>query len=236
MASMLLPRPRPRKLIAFALLGLACGGVAAVSASGCTPVPAAAPKPCDIQIVTLNLYAADNINPNEKGNPRPVVIRLYQLKNDVRMENATYDEILLKDKEVLQDDMLKMDELSIYPNDLVQVKFERIKEASVLAGVALFHSPKGTSWKTYYTFPPLPSDAASCGRGGDAGADGGKGESDPQTAFFVESTKIDNGSQFDESMFPNSTSMRKIDLPKRSASPEGPSGATGAPAATPTPR
>ena len=116
------------------------------------------------------------------------------------------------------------------------MKFERIKEASVLAGVALFHSPKGSSWKTYYTFPPLPSDAASCGRGGDAGADAGKGESDPQTAFFVESTKIDNGSQFNESMFPNSTSMRKVDLPKRSASPEGAAAAPGAPAATPTPR
>ena len=104
MASMLLSRPRSRKLLAFAFLGLAFGGVAAVTVSGCGPsAPAAAPKPCDIQIVTLNLYAADNINPNEKGNPRPVVIRLYQLKNDVRMENATYDEILLKDKEVLQE-------------------------------------------------------------------------------------------------------------------------------------
>lgn len=233
---MLLPRPRSRKLIAFALLGLAFGSASVLSVAGCGPAaPAEAPKPCDIQIVTLNLYAGDNINPNEKGNPRPVVIRLYQLKNDVRMENATYDEILLKDKETLQDDLLKMDEVSVFPNDLVQVKFERIKEASVLAGVALFHSPKGTSWKTYYAFPPLPSDAAACGaRGGDAGA--GKGESDPKTAFFVESTKIDNGSQFDESMFPNATSIRKIDLPKRSASPEGPSAAPGTPAATPIPR
>ena len=235
MASMLLPRLRSRKLVAIALVGLACGGVSALSIAGCSPPPAVAPKPCDIQIVTLNLYAADNINPNEKGNPRPVVIRLYQLRNDVRMENATYDEILLKDKETLQDDLLKVDEVSIFPNDLVQVKFERIKEASVLAGVALFHSPKGTSWKTYYAFPPLPSDAAACGSRGDAGA--GKGESDPKTAFFVESTKIDNGSQFDESMFPNSTSIRKIDLPKRSASPEGPAAAPGAPpAAAPTPR
>ncbi len=80
--------------------------------AGCSPAaPAQAPKPCDVQIVTLNLYAADNINPNERGNTRPVVVRLYQLKNDVRMENATYDEILLKDKETLADDFGKVDEL-----------------------------------------------------------------------------------------------------------------------------
>ena len=220
-----------RKLVMLTLGGLALGSMGALLVvTGCGPAaPAAAPKPCDVQIVTLNIYAADNINPNENGNPRPVVVRLYQLKNDVRMENATYDEILLKDKETLEDDMMKVDSFSVFPNELVQVKFERIKEASVLAGVALFHSPKGTSWKTYYAFPPLPGEAAACGgRGGDAGPDAGaKGETDPRTAFFIDSAKIDNGSQFDESMFPNATSVRKVDLPKKSASPESPAAPAG---------
>jgi type VI secretion system protein VasD len=191
-------------------------------ASGCSSAepPAAAPKPCDVQVVTLNIYAADNINPNDSGNPRPVVVRLYQLKNDVRMENASYDDILLKDKEALQDDLMKVDEVSVFPNDLVEVKFERIKEASVLAGVALFHSPKGTSWKTYYGFPLLPGEAQCGGRA----SDGGKADADPRTAFFLESTKIDNGTQFDESMFPNATSIRKVDLPKRSSGGGGSSG------------
>src|SRR6185369_2578655 len=170
--------------------------------------------------VTLNIYAADNINPNEKGNARPVVVRLYQLKNDVKMENATYDEILLKDKDTLADDLMKVDEFSVFPNDLVQVKFERMKEATVLAGVALFRTPKGNSWKTYYAFPPIPAEAAACGSrgGGDAGV---KPEADPKTSFYLVETKIDNGSQFDETMFPNATALRKIDLPKKSASPEG---------------
>src|SRR5690242_2301639 len=218
----MLPRlrisPRPVALLAFALVGLGVGGFGVTACS--TPV-AQAPKPCDVQVVTLNIYAADNINPNEKDNPRPVVVRLYQLKNDVRMENATYDDILLKDKETLQDDMLKVDELTVFPNDLVQVKFERIKEASVLGGVALFHSPKGTSWKTFYAFPLLPGEASCGGRA----SDGGKAEADPHTAFFLESTKIDNGSQFDESMFPDASAVRRIDLPKKSASPEPPAAA-----------
>jgi type VI secretion system protein VasD len=199
-----------------------------VSGCGGAEPPPVAPKPCDVQVVTLNIYAADNINPNENGNPRPVVVRLYQLKNDVRMENATYDDILLKDKETLQDDLMKVDEVSVFPNDLVQVKFERIKEASVLAGVALFHSPKGTSWKTYYGFPLLPGEAQCGGREGDAGT---KAEADPRTAFFLESTKIDNGTQFDESMFPDASAVRKVDLPKRSS---GSSGGLGAPPSLPS--
>lgn len=228
MASMLSSRrflPWSARLFALALAGATSAGVLALSAAGCSAgPPAAAVKPCDVQVVTLNIYAADNINPNEKGNPRPVVVRLYQLKNDVKMENATYDEILLRHKEVLEDDLMKVDEVEIFPNDLVQVKFERIKEATVLAGVALFRTPKGNSWKTFYAFPPMPAEAACGGRA----VDGGKPEADPKTSFFLESGKIDNGSQFDESMFPNSTALRKIDLPKKSASPEA-----AAPAAAP---
>ena len=195
-------------LTAFASLGATCAPAAPVEPS----------KPCDVQIVTLNIYAADNINPNENGNPRPVRVQLYQLKNEVRMENATYDQILNDAKTTLDDDVLKVDELSVFPNDLVEVKFERIKEATTLAGVALFHGPKGSSWKTFYQFPLMPGEVACGGRG----KDGGAPEADPRTAFFIEGAKIDNGSQFDETMFPNANPVRKVNLPKKGASPEGP--------------
>ena len=222
----LLHRPRTFAALTLACVGVLAGGLAG-SLTACSTPPAQAPKPCDVQVVTLNIYAGDDINPNEKGNPRPVVVRLYQLKNDVRMENATYDEILLKDKDTLGEDMAKMDEVEVFPNDLVQVKFERIKDATVLAGVALFHGPTGTSWKTYYAFPPIPAAAAACGA---AAKDAGTPTADPKTAFFIKANKIDNGSQFDESMFPTSNPIRKIDLPKKSAASEPAAAAPAAPA------
>jgi type VI secretion system protein VasD len=207
---------RAQRLAALAAVGFGLGA-AGVWAAGCSSAPPPEePEPCDIQIVTLNIFAADNINPNENGNPRPVLVRLYQLKGEVRMENATYDEILLKDKETLEDDLAKMDEVEIFPNDLVEVKFERIKDASHLAGVALFHSPKGNSWKTFYEFPLPPGEVQCGGRGGDAGPP----TADPRAAFFIESTKIDNGSQFDESMFPEAGAVRRLNLPKKAAAPE----------------
>jgi type VI secretion system protein VasD len=178
-------RMRRRAAHVLVGLGLSIGLAVGAFGIGCAQAPPpAAPKPCDVQIVTLRIYAADNINPNENQNPRSVVIRLYQLK----------------------------DEVIVFPNDLVEVKFERVKEASVLAGVALFHSPKGQSWKTFYTFPLKPGEAQCAGREGDAGP-----VADPRVSFFVESTKLDNGSEFDESMFPNATSVRKVNLPKKSA-------------------
>jgi type VI secretion system protein VasD len=208
--------PRMRKLAALVLLGIGVGFSAGFSSLvvGCSSAapPPEPPKPCNVQIVTLRIYAADNINPNENQNPRPVVVRLYQLKDEMRLQNAGYDEVLLNDKEVLGDDIVKMDEVSVFPNDLIEIKFERVKEASVLGGVALFHSPKGQSWKTFYQFPLMPGEAQCAGRESDAGPP----QADPRATFFVESTKIDNGSEFDESMFPNATAVRRINLPKAS--------------------
>ena len=43
----------------------------------------------------------------------------------------------------------------------------------------------------------------------------GAPQADPKTAFFIESAKIDNGAQFDESMFPNANPIRQIDLGPR---------------------
>ncbi|MEZ4298198.1 MAG: type VI secretion system lipoprotein TssJ [Polyangiaceae bacterium] len=214
MVSLRALRPLTSRLAA---LTLAVTAFASLGATCAPQEPVAPPEPCDVQIVTLNIYAADNINPNENGNPRPVVVQLYQLKNEVRMENATYDQILKDAKGTLDDDIVKVDELSVFPNDLVEVKFERIKDASTLAGVALFHGPKGSSWKTFYEFPLMPGEVKCGGRG----KDGGAPEADPRTAFFIEGAKIDNGSQFDETMFPNANPVRKVNLPKKAASPEG---------------
>lgn len=215
------------------------GGLSSLGSlsAGCTETPPPEePDPCNVQIVTLRIYGADLINPNERDKPRPVVVRLYQLATDLRMVNARYNDVLLKDAELLAEDMLKKDEVVVYPNDLVEIKFERIPEATILAGAAMMHGPQGHSWKTYYEFPPMPNTPEAClptAGNGDAGAP----QAFPETAFFVVERKIDNGSQYDESMFPGSRDFRSINLPKRSASPEGfapggpatlPPGATGA--------
>src|SRR5512139_3890985 len=124
-----------RKLSACALVGLVLGPAVtlAVVGSGCASAPPPEePKPCDKQFVTLDLYAAGNINPNENGNPRPVVIRLYQLVSDLNLANARYDDVLNQPDKVLGKDVLKVDELSVFPNDHVRVKFERNKEAAYL--------------------------------------------------------------------------------------------------------
>jgi len=192
------------------------------------PPPPEEPDPCNQQIVTLRIYGDDLINPNENERPRPVHVRLYQLGNDLKLQNAKYNDILLKDVETLGPDMMKKDEVTVFPNDLVEIKFEPIPKDFYLGAAAMFRDPQGQSWKTFYEFPPMPNEPEACAKL--AGVDAGAPQAFPETAFFVVERKIDNGSQYDETMFPQATSIRTVNLPKRSAAADRFSGGQGAPA------
>jgi type VI secretion system protein VasD len=209
------------RAFAVALLGAAALGA---TASGCADEPAVPKKVCDKQFVTLQIYGSGTVNPNERGNPRPVRVRIYQLANELKLTNARYDDILLKEEATLGEDVVKADDITVFPNDLVEIKFERDKAADFLGGVAFFHQPVGQAWKTFFEFPPIPGDG-NCGQQGDAAP-----QNDVRVQFFIDENKIDNGSQFDESMFPRSQSIRKIQLPKKSAAGGDSGGAPAAPA------
>ncbi len=203
-----------RKLVGLSTVA-AVGATMLTGVTGCgAPPPAAAPEPCDAQVVTLNIFAGDDINPNETENPRPVVVRLYQLTTDMTMANARYDDILLKDAEVLKDQILGRNEVTVFPNDRVEVQFERNPEAYFLVGAAMFHGPQGNSWKTFYQFPPMPNTPAACNAKEE---DSEEPQAFPRTSFYVVERKIDNGGQYDATMFPNSRPIKKLNLPKTSA-------------------
>ncbi len=209
-----------RAVVALGLTSMALLAGAVLVPSACVTIPPQKPDPCNVQIVTLRIYADELINPNEDDKTRPVMVRLYQLKSDMKIGNARYEDLLNKDKETLGDTFVKVDEIEVFPNDLYEVKFERIPEASILAGVAFFRSPIGQSYKTYYEFPPMPNTPEACGQEGAGGAaekDQKKPQAFPSTEFFIRERKIDNGSEFDPSMFPHATKFKRLVLPRASA-------------------
>jgi type VI secretion system protein VasD len=162
----------------------------------CRDVVAVQPaKRCELQIVTLDVIAAKSINPTAEGDPRPVQLRIYQLASDVRMQNAAFEEIWKHDADTLRDDLIKVDELSVFPESRTEVRFERDQAAQAVVVVALFRNPKGRSWFTSFELPPAPGKG-TCGmpcEGDDCGDAGPK--LDPRFAVWIEGTRVDNGDE-----------------------------------------
>ena|GEM_PF-687554 len=171
--------------------------LAASSLSGCsTPqAPAKEAGKCTLQVVSAAIIASPHINPAELGEPRPVQVRIYQLKTDTRFQNAAFEDIWKKDKDTLQDDLVKVDELSVYPNTRTQLKFERDESAQFLIAAALFRSPKGRSWFTSFEYPPSPAKG-ECGApactSGECDAAAGP-VSNPQFFIWIDDTRVEDG-------------------------------------------
>ncbi len=185
------------------VLGATAALTAPVFVSSCKQeiLPVKEPKKCDLQIVTLTVIASPVINPTtETGAARPVQLRIYQLTSDVRIQNASFEQIWKKDKETLQDDLVKVDELPIYPDTRTEVKFERDESAQVVVGVALFRNPKGKSWFTTFELPPSPAKGQACGLGAGGGeckegetCDAGGPILNPRFSIWIDGTLIEQG-------------------------------------------
>ncbi|MBN2194436.1 MAG: type VI secretion system lipoprotein TssJ [Polyangiaceae bacterium] len=152
-------------------------------------------EPCTLQMVSFSVIASDRLNPTPLGEPRPVQIRIYQLKSDIRFLNASFEDVWKKDAETLQDDLVKVDEFPLYPNTRRDVKFERDESAQYVVAAALFMSPQGRSWYTSFEYPPAPGEGA-CGMAECEGEDCEETTEpvlNPKFYVWVEGNRVEDG-------------------------------------------
>lgn len=209
-------------ILARATLLVLATGVAAVVAGGLgiacssSPVVVQPAKSCTLQVVGMTIISSPRTNLEEDGSPRPVQVRLYQLKTDTRLLAASFQQIWKEDKATLQDDLMKVDEFSIYPDTRSEVKFERNPDALFVVGVALFRNPKGRTWWTEFELPPAPGKGdcmnpdPKCS-GPDCATDGGGPPLKPHFSLWIDESRIDDGADhLDE--YPDATRIRQLYL------------------------
>ena len=118
--------------------GLVVTGVSLVAACARTP------KPTPIAI-TLNADAG--INPNERGEPSPIVVRVYELKGVKAFNNATYFDFADNDAKVLGADMISSTEYELIPGKEQKYDREISSEATNVAVVAAFRNIQSAQWR-----------------------------------------------------------------------------------------
>jgi type VI secretion system protein VasD len=157
--------------------------------------PPKAPEKCPPQTLSLSFLASRRINPTPDGQPRPLVVRVYELKEDARLLNANFEQIWHDDKATLAEDLIKMEEVQVYPSRRVDLKVDRTDAINHIAAVALFQEPKSRSWISTIDLPPLP-EAGKCGAAACTDDDEdclNMSVQNPRFAFWIDDTKIDEG-------------------------------------------
>lgn len=140
----------------------AVGAVAVTMVSGCASAPAPAPtppppgpSPCTTpEPIRITLTASPRLNPGDNGESLATTVRIYQLKDTAKLQEATLDRILDNDRAVLGDDLVSAQELTLYPGERAAPAMIRSEGATSLAVVAMFRRPVGPSWRAIRKLPP----------------------------------------------------------------------------------
>jgi type VI secretion system protein VasD len=142
------------------------GAVAAVSACGHAP-PAPSAAPCTTpEPIVMTIRASTGVNPDERGQPLATTVRLYQLRETARLADASLEQILDNDRAVLADDLLSVNELTLYPGETNQPGLVRKEGAAFVALVAFFRDSAGSNWRAIAKLPPPnPQHCGADGKG-----------------------------------------------------------------------
>lgn len=139
--------------LASLLASLSASAVVVLGA--CAHEPPAPPSPCTTpEPVRLSLTASVRLNPDENGQSLATTVRVYQLKDTAKLVEANLDQILDGDKALLGEDLVSMQELTLYPGEKAAPTMVRGEGATSVAVVAMFRRPNGPSWRAIRKLPP----------------------------------------------------------------------------------
>lgn len=138
------------------LVAVLVGAVGTMGGCASAPaVPPAPPSPCTTpEPLRISLTASTRLNPGDQGESLPTLVRVYQLKDTAKLLDASLDQILDGDRALLGEDLVSMQELTLYPGERSSPSVARNPAATSLAVVAMFRRPVGASWRAIRKLPP----------------------------------------------------------------------------------
>jgi type VI secretion system protein VasD len=124
------------------LLGLVVVSITA----GCASAP---PKPAEAK---MQIVATADVNPDGKGRPSPIVVRVYQLKTEAEFANADFFAFYDREKEILGSALITREEYTLAPGETSDLKFEVARDARFLGVLAAYRDP-GAHWRAVSPAP-----------------------------------------------------------------------------------
>jgi type VI secretion system protein VasD len=129
-------RVRPTAVLALVLAVLA----------GC----ASQPKPTPARIT---LVAAADVNPDIEGHPAPIVVRIYELKEEGGFNSTDYFRLIDREQEALGSSLIAREEYELQPGESRTWELKIPPEARFLGAAAGFRDLTNSHWKALLQAP-----------------------------------------------------------------------------------
>jgi type VI secretion system protein VasD len=131
------------------VLALCVGLISCKSA----PPPPPPPKPL---VARFALSSAADTNPDSQSRPSPIVIRLYQIKDDQSFKSGDYFALFDREQATLQSALIARQEFELAPGETRTFQTELPLDAHYLAVAAAFRDIRNARWRDETPIPPPP--------------------------------------------------------------------------------
>jgi type VI secretion system protein VasD len=131
------------------MLVLTCIGLFPAGMIGCGG--ADVPPPTRVE---GSLMASEDVNPNLRGEPSPVFVRLYELRAETAFANAGFFQLYDDDSAVLGGDLQDRSDYVLRPGETVQLAKTLKPETRFLGVVAAYQDIDQATWRALVAVPP----------------------------------------------------------------------------------
>lgn len=98
--------------------------------------------------------ASAEINPDAKGRPSPMMVRVYELKSEALFQEADYFSLQDADKAALTGDLLAVDQFILRPGDSRAIRRRSHPDTAVIGVLAGYRDLPNATWRAIYKLPP----------------------------------------------------------------------------------
>ena len=99
------------------------------------------------------ISASSDINPDRKGKPSSVIVRVYQLANKINFENATYNALFESDHNALGTEYIALEEFLVDPDSRKEIDLKISENAKYIGVVVGYRSVNKVTWRTIKAVP-----------------------------------------------------------------------------------
>jgi type VI secretion system protein VasD len=125
-------------MISRLLLGVLATGLLL---TGCASKPAK-PAPAHAELI-----ASSDVNPDSSGRPSPVVLRVFQLRNDGEFAGADFFPLYDKEKEILGASLISREEYVLAPGEDRKLDLPVNADARFIGVIAAFRDIRAAQWR-----------------------------------------------------------------------------------------
>jgi len=112
---------------------------------------AGAPKPA---LVKAQFDIQASVNPDSRGRPSPVVVRLYELKSMASFNGADFFSIYERDKETLGGELMAREEFLFRPGEKRQLDRKLQLDTRYVGVIAAFRDLEHAQWRATMAVTP----------------------------------------------------------------------------------